>query len=157
MNSNPPPQTSEQARRELADQLHSLAIHLLRDVRSEDLAAGIGPAQLSALSILVFRGPTTPSELAAMEQITAPSMSRIIDGLVKADLARRWQERADRRRIRVVATRKGTALLEEARSRRLDALTARIRNLDASQIDTCIDAVKLLTGVWQPAARTGAG
>lgn len=139
---------------ELADQLHSLAIHLLRDVRREDLTAGIGPAQLSALSILVFRGPTTPGELAALEQITAPSMSRIIDGLVKADLARRWQERADRRRIRVVATRKGTALLEEARSRRLEALARRLADLDTSQMAACVEAVKLLTGVWRPADRS---
>lgn len=135
---------------ELADRLHSLAIHLLRDVRSEDLASGIGPAQLSALSILVFRGPTTPGELAAMEQITAPSMSRIVDGLVKAGLARRWHERADRRKIRVVATRKGTALLNEARKRRLDVLTQRLDGLDARQLKSISEAMSLLTNLWQP-------
>ena len=156
MSSNLSQPEQRDSRSELADQLHSLAIHLLRDVRREDLAAGIGPAQLSALSILVFRGPTTPSELAALEQVTAPSMSRIIDGLVKADLARRWQERADRRRIRVVATRKGTALLEEARGRRLNALTRRLAHLETSEVETCIEAVRLLTSVWQPADRSGA-
>jgi len=37
-----------------ADRLHSAAIHLLRRVRKQDEASGIGPAQLSALSVLVF-------------------------------------------------------------------------------------------------------
>ncbi len=41
---------------EIADRLHSAAIHLLRRVRVRDRESGIGPAQLSALSVLVFGG-----------------------------------------------------------------------------------------------------
>jgi hypothetical protein len=44
------------SRVETADLLHSAAIRLLRMVRVEDAQAGIGPAQLSALSVLVFGG-----------------------------------------------------------------------------------------------------
>ena len=149
MNSILPPETAKSDQmRELADSLHSLAIHLLRDVRREDLAAGIGPAQLSALSILVFRGPTTPGELAAMEQISAPSMSRIVDGLVNADLARRWHEREDRRRIRVVATRKGTALLNDARDKRLTALCERLGALDNNELENCNTSIQRLSQLW---------
>ena len=42
---------------ELADRLHSGALHLLRTLRREDASLGVGPAKLSALSVLVFGGP----------------------------------------------------------------------------------------------------
>src|SRR3979490_2851571 len=42
---------------ETADRLHSAAIHLLRRLRVRDRESGVGPAQLSALSVLGFRWP----------------------------------------------------------------------------------------------------
>ena len=53
----------------VADRLHSAAIHLLRLVRVRDLKTGIGPARLSALSVLVFVGPKSLKELAEIEQV----------------------------------------------------------------------------------------
>ena len=52
--SPPPPSPDLQA---AADHLHSAAIHLLRTLRRSDARLGVGPAQLSALSVLVFGGP----------------------------------------------------------------------------------------------------
>jgi hypothetical protein len=73
--------SSEHARRAaIAEALHSASIKLLRMVRAEDAASGIGPAQLPALSVLVFLGEKTVGELAALEQVRAPTMSRIADG-----------------------------------------------------------------------------
>src|SRR5215217_2449885 len=46
------------------DLMHSAAIHLLRRVARVDDESGIGPARLSALSVLVYRGALTLSELA---------------------------------------------------------------------------------------------
>src|SRR6476646_2226313 len=74
---------------EVADQLHSAAIHLLRRLRIRDRESGIGPAQLSALSVLVFGGPRSRGELADAEQVRPPTMSRIIAGLQCARLIRR--------------------------------------------------------------------
>src|SRR5436305_15150059 len=84
-----------------ADRLHSAAIHLLRRLRVRDLASGIGPAQLSALSVLVFGGPRSLGELAEAEQVRPPTMSRIVEGLERAGLACR-QATADGRRVRLV-------------------------------------------------------
>jgi len=67
----------------LADELHSAAIHLLRQLRVEDRAAGIGPAQLSALSVLVFGGTMSLKRLAAIEQVKPPTMVRIVRGLIE--------------------------------------------------------------------------
>ena len=43
-------------RTEVADRLHSAAIHLLRYARKQDVLSREGPARLSALSVLVFGG-----------------------------------------------------------------------------------------------------
>ena len=53
---------------ETADRLHSAAIHLLRRLRVGDRESGIGPAQLSALSVLVFGGaqPIGPPRASGM-------------------------------------------------------------------------------------------
>jgi len=50
--------------RDVADRLHSAAIHLLRRLRRQDDAMGLTPARASALSILVFGGPATLTMLA---------------------------------------------------------------------------------------------
>src|SRR5688500_15022100 len=81
----------------IADRLHSAAIHLLRSVRRQDRQAGVGPARLSALSVLVFGGSRTAGELAAEEQVRPPTMTRIVAGLVRDGLARRRPEEKDRR------------------------------------------------------------
>ena len=49
---------------EIADKLHSAAIHLLRRVRAEDAALELSAPQLSALSVVVFAGPVALSDLA---------------------------------------------------------------------------------------------
>jgi hypothetical protein len=49
---------------EVADRLHSAAIHVLRRAGDEDAASGLSRARLSALSVVVFRGPLTLGDLA---------------------------------------------------------------------------------------------
>ena len=106
---------------EAADQLHSAAIHLLRRLRVGDRESGIGPAQLSALSVLVFGGSRSLGELADAEQVRPPTMSRIVSGLERAGLVRREQTE-DGRRVRLLATPKGTKILWEGRKRRVESL-----------------------------------
>src|SRR5271154_85262 len=106
---------------ELADQLHSSAIHLLRRLRIRDRESGIGPAQLSALSVLVFGGPRSLGELADAEQVRPPTMSRIVAGLERAGLVRRCATE-DGRRVRLEASAAGTKILQEGRRRRVESL-----------------------------------
>src|SRR5437899_11062247 len=101
---------------EIAERLHSAAIHLLRRLRVTDRASGIGPAQLSALSVLVFGGPRSLGELADAEQVRPPTMSRIVSGLERAGLVKR-EATEDGRRVRLRATPKGTKILWEGRKR----------------------------------------
>src|SRR5258707_4026879 len=98
---------------EAADRLHSAAIHLLRRLRVRDRESGVGPAQLSALSVLVLGGgPRSLGELAEAEQVRPPTMSRIVAGLVRAGLVRP-EKTGNGRRVRLEATAKGTTILPE--------------------------------------------
>ena len=73
---------------ELADRLHSAAIHLLRRARRTDPLTGVSAAQLSALSVLMS-GPKTLGELAAAEQVRAPTMSRLVSEMERTGAARK--------------------------------------------------------------------
>jgi DNA-binding MarR family transcriptional regulator len=111
-----------------ADKLHSAAIHLLRRLRVRDRESGIGPAQLSALSVLVFGGARSLGELADAEQVRPPTMSRIVAGLVRGGLVRR-RATEDGRRVRLEATAKGTRILQEGRRRRIESLANALSSL----------------------------
>jgi DNA-binding MarR family transcriptional regulator len=114
---------------ETADRLHSAAIHLLRRLRTRDRESGVGPAQLSALSVLVLGGgPRSLGELADAEQVRPPTMSRIVAGLVRAGLVRRGKTE-DRRRVRLEATPKGARILQEGRQRRVESLAKALSSL----------------------------
>src|SRR5438445_3264537 len=89
---------------DLADRLHSAAIHLLRLVRVQDAATGVAPARLSALSVIVFGGPVSLNDLARAEQVRPPTMSRIVDALEAKGLARRRTNQQDRRAVLIEAT-----------------------------------------------------
>jgi len=113
----------------VAEAVHAASIRVLRIVRAEDIKAGIGPAQLSALSVLVFLGAKTMGELAEAEQVKPPTMSRIVEGLVRQNLAERATEAGDRRSLRIAATTKGRRLLLAGRNRRVRALAKRLEQL----------------------------
>src|SRR5690349_24381297 len=108
---------------ETADKLHSAAIHLLRRLRVRDRESGIGPAQLSALSVLVFGGPRTLGELAAAEQVRPPTMTRIVQGLEAAGLVRRRRDADDGRVHRLHATARGRRVMQRGRERRVENLS----------------------------------
>jgi DNA-binding MarR family transcriptional regulator len=135
-----------------ADRLHSAAIHLLRRVRRQDAATGIGPAQLSALSVLVFAGPKTFGELAAAEQIKAPTMSRIVAGLKRSRLIEITHDPHDARRLHISPTAKGTRLLQQGRQRRIAYLAAHLSSLttgELAQISTAAGILEMLLRRWQ--------
>lgn len=118
---------------DLAHRLHAVAIRLLRRARRDDGAMGLPPGQASALSVLVFGGPKTLSELAAIEQVQPPTMTRMIDALEKARLIRREQDAADRRKFRIAATPAGVRLMHQGRERRVLILTQSLAGLDREQ------------------------
>jgi len=138
------PRSKEPFRFEVADRLHSAAIHLLRHVRMQDVLARQGPARLSALSVLVFGGPMALGQLAAAEQVKAPTMSRVVAGLKRSGLAKIETDSKDARRIRVTASAKGERLLQRARERRIRLLAETLGGLRDTELDTLLRAAELI-------------
>ena len=137
----------------VADQLNSAAIHLLRQAARVDVEAGIGPAQLSALSVLVFGGSTTLSGLADAEQVTLPTMSRVVSALATAGLVRKQPSGRDRRSVLVSATPAGRRLMQAARRRRIEALADRLEALPQRDLVTLGRAAELMERVARGAGR----
>lgn len=131
-------------RRDVADRLHSAAIHLLRTLRKTDTATGISPARLSALSVLVFGGPRSLRQLSEAEQVTAPTMSRIAAGLESEGFLSRRADKHDRRAIQLRATAKGKAALERGRRLRIESLVKLLQSASKDELATLSQAARLI-------------
>ena len=120
---------------ETARKLHSAALHLMRYVRAQDTALGVPPAQLSALSVVVFGGKKSLSDLAEAEQVRPPTMSRIVDALVSSGLVKREVDKTDRRSVVITSTDKGNRIMHEGRSRREKRLLELLHGLTREQVE----------------------
>jgi DNA-binding MarR family transcriptional regulator len=130
-----------------ADRLHSAAIHLLRRLRREDAKSGLSAPRLSALSVLVFGGPLTLGELANVEQVRPPTMTRLVSALEADGLVTREPDANDGRLTRIRTTPKGRTLLLRGRARRVGALAAEVRALGETDRAAVASAVAILEGV----------
>jgi DNA-binding MarR family transcriptional regulator len=128
----------------LADRLHSLAIHLLRRVRRGDEEVGLSAPRLSALSVIVYRGPISVTELAKAEGVTAPTMTRLVHALVQQGLVDRRAAETDNRVVLLCATPSGRRTLDAARVKRLAALQALLAPLTPEERDVVTQAVDAL-------------
>lgn len=128
----------------VADRLHSAAIHLLRRLRVEDEALGISAPRLSVLSVLVFAGPKRVGELARLEQVEPPTMTRLVDGLVRDGLAVRQPDPDDARAIRVRATPTGARTLRRGRARRVATLRGALSRLSPAELAALGEGVDVL-------------
>jgi DNA-binding MarR family transcriptional regulator len=132
-------------RRDAANGIHSAAIHLLRRVREvDDEAMGLTAARAAALSVLVFGGARSLTELAAAERVTPATMSKLMTAMEAEGLARRYPDVNDARSIRIEATAKARRILERGRSRRLDLLTGLLAEATAAEIDAVRTAAEVL-------------
>ena len=115
---------------ELAARLRVAITRLNRRLRQESLA-GVSPAQVSALGAIHRLGSPTLGELAFVEQVQPPTMTRLVASLEAAGLVGRHADAADGRVVRVRVTADGRRCLDRVRtlktaffSRGLAALTA---------------------------------
>src|SRR5882757_1152377 len=124
------------ADRSVADRLHSAAVHLLRRMRRVDEAMGLTGPRSSALSVMVFGGPITIGRLAQAEQVSAPTVTRLVVGMERDGLVRREKDPKDGRVVWLHPTAKGTRLLHDGRKRRVAALEQDLKTLGPAERDT---------------------
>jgi len=133
--------------RTVADRLHSAAIHLLRRLRVEDRALGLTGPRASALSVIVFRGPIAMGALAEAEQVRAPTITRLVDGLARRGLVRRVSHAEDGRVQMVAATAAGKRLLAKGRAHRVERLMKDIAHLPVEDQQVLARAAGLMEGL----------
>jgi DNA-binding MarR family transcriptional regulator len=136
--------------RELADRLHSSAIHLLRRLRRVDDSTGLTAPKLSALSVIVFGGPITLGDLAKTEQVRPPTMTHLVRELQRGGLVRTRTDPQDRRVTWVEATARGVRLLTKGRSRRIELLAQWLGQLEKSEFHLLKNAIGTLEGLVRP-------
>src|SRR3974390_649920 len=97
------------------DRFHHAAIRMLRTMRAVDEAGGFSGARASALSVLVFVGPQSLGDLAAIEGVKPPTMSRLVKAMQAKGLVDATAHAHDQRQIRIAASERGRRALMKAR------------------------------------------
>jgi len=131
----------------LAGELRIAVARLGRRLRQEKGRHELSDAQLSVLALLEREGPRTLGELAEVERVRPPSMSRTVACLVDDGLAERLGDPADGRIVRLRPTEAGSALVHEVRRSRDAWLVAGLRELSPAQQSLLRDAAALLREV----------
>ncbi len=95
---------------------------------------GLSHGLLMALATIAKRGPLRLAELAAIEQVSAPSMTRTIAELESRDLVVRAVDPDDGRAIRVEATSAGLDAILRARAARADVIADLLSDLEPADL-----------------------
>jgi DNA-binding MarR family transcriptional regulator len=116
------PNTERADREDLAERLAIVIGRLNRLIRSS--AGDLTQSQLSALSTIASFGPVRSGDLARIESVTAPSMTRLIGGLETDGLVDRAPDPGDGRAALLTATPAGQQAVQRARVSRARTLAA---------------------------------
>jgi DNA-binding MarR family transcriptional regulator len=128
---------------EVADRLGLAATRLARLLRQQDEGA-LTPTMRATLGTIGRDGPLTLGELAAIEQVAPPTITKVVSKLEDAGLVTREVDEDDRRIVRVSTSVAGRRWLDDDRKRRRDWLTERVRELDDDDVRRLVDAVDVI-------------
>jgi len=135
--------TAQLTNEEVAGRLRIAVNRLQRRLRQESLG-GLSPAQASALGSVNRHGSPTLGELAAIEQVQPPTMTRIVASLTEAGMVTRVADATDRRSARVRITPAGERALERMRTRKTAFLLRRLAELGPDEQRNATELVALL-------------
>ncbi len=126
----------------LANDLRLTAQRLSRRVRFEG-SRELAPHRFAVLA-KVWQQPRTPGELAALERVSAPSMTKTVNGLVDDGLVTKANDPTDGRQRVLTITAAGRALVERTIHDRDDWTLRRLEHLSDADRDTLAHAVEIL-------------
>ena len=128
----------------LAGDLRTAVMQAARRIRSERGEVGLSDPQYTVLVWLTKRGPLTPGQLAELERIQPPSMTRTVNGLVDLGLVAKDEHPTDGRQVVVSLTEAGVAEIRETRRRRDAWLTEHLSTMTPDERATLATAAELL-------------
>jgi DNA-binding MarR family transcriptional regulator len=136
---------------ELAAHLRLVIMRLARQLRSQTVA-GLSPSLISALITIERKGPVTLGQLAALERVKPPSVTRMVAALEQAGLVRRAADPLDRRVARLSLTAEGKRTVARSRTRKTAYLARRLHELDHAQLESLRQALPVLERVLEGSA-----
>ncbi|MEN3311400.1 MAG: hypothetical protein V7645_729 [Actinomycetota bacterium] len=128
----------------LANRLRPVLLQLNRQLRREIHSLGVTGGQVSLLVQIKYHPGIGIRELAALERISVPGMSKFISRLEEAGLVQRAPVAGDQRRVGLTLTAAGQKVLRSVKSRRTAWLAARLRDLDPHELDAIDAAIEPL-------------
>ena len=139
------PRTSDNNPTDTASQLRNAIVRTSRALRQEAAAeTGLSPSATAALATINRSGPLTPSELAELERVKRPSMTRTLGCLERDGLIERTPDPADGRSSLVAINEAGREQMARLRRRKSAYLARRLRKLDPEELETLTHAAELL-------------
>jgi DNA-binding MarR family transcriptional regulator len=139
-----------------ADDLHELAARLrlstarLARLLRQQAGTGLSPSQTSVLASVGLHGPLTLGRLARIEQVTPPTITRIVARMEEDGLVSRQVDETDRRIVRVRITDEGLRRMEHSRQRRDAWLALRLTEMSAGQRRSLLAALPVLEALASP-------
>ena len=128
-----------------ASQLRNAIVRTSRALRQEAAGeSGLSPTQTAVLASINRSGPITPSELADLERVKRPTMTRTLGCLEREGLVERTPDPADGRSSLVAVNDAGRERLARLRRRKSAYLARRLRKLDPEEVETLARAAALL-------------
>lgn len=127
----------------LASQLRRAILVTSRRLRAER-GGDVSLGQYSVMARLLEEGAATPSDLAALEQVAAPSMTRTVQCLEESGYVSRAEHPTDRRAVLVTLSDAGHDVIRETRRRRTQWLAQRLDSLTPDERDTLAAASDIL-------------
>jgi DNA-binding MarR family transcriptional regulator len=134
----------QRADADLASSLRLSVMRLARRLRLEKSSDSLSMNQLAALGTLNRCGDLTVGELAGIEKVKPPSMTRTINSLADAGLVTRQTHPSDGRQVLVGLTPAARQVLDEDRRRRDAWLARRLADLTADERALLRDVAPLL-------------
>jgi len=133
-----------QSAAQLAVSLRDALIRLNRRVRQTRPVGDLTATQLSALTSLQLAGALTPGELADIERVRPPTMSKIISKLEERGLVQRSPHPSDGRQVILAATPRGREVVAALDRVREEWLAQRLAELPAADRDILRRAAEIL-------------
>jgi DNA-binding MarR family transcriptional regulator len=116
---------------------------LARRLRNQN-SGGLSASQLSTLVVVEKHAGIRLGHLAALEGISASSMTRLVAGLTDAGLLDRRPDPDDGRSVHVSLSANGKRRLDQIRRDRTMLLTERIHRLEEEDYDLLVRALPIL-------------
>jgi DNA-binding MarR family transcriptional regulator len=129
----------------LANRLRPVLLHLNRQLRREVHSLGVTGGQVALLVQIKFHPGIGIRELAALERISVPGMSKFTSRLEEAGLVQRAPVEGDQRRVGLTLTPAGHRVLRSVKSKRTAWLASRLRDLDPDELEAIDAAIDPLT------------